>query len=283
LTSGFDAIPSPESFHNRAMGQFDRQQPKFCHAFTRLELAVVLGCVSLLGLLVLPMLGRSHSAAGEAVCMNNLRNLGRAFLVYSDQNKGYVPEEGNLVSTIVATANAYAWYNVAVQPEYPSIKNLYVAGNFPLPGNGSIYSCPAALNPPVGQPSFAWAFFMYGENNRLCVNQSTRTASGQAVQTRFSTIPRPAATIMIGELDDDFAVNSGIPANSGVFAPYVVARHDGFGLSTMCDGSVGTFTTNQFIHANSSAAQEWYSDGNSSTGGYTSWPVYWYPTPTILN
>src|SRR4051812_34385140 len=100
------------------MGRFHRQQPKFRHAFTRLELAVVLACVCLLGLIVLPMLGRSRAAGSEAVCMNNLRNLGRAFLIYSDQNKGYVPEEGVNSSTILATQNTSAWYNVAVLPGY---------------------------------------------------------------------------------------------------------------------------------------------------------------------
>src|SRR4051812_31327175 len=105
------------------MGQFDRQQPKFCHAFTRLELAVVLACLCLLGLIVLPMLGRSRAAGSEAVCMNNLRNLGRAFLVYSDQSRGYVPNEGNIGMTVFNVANATAWYNAAVQPEYPTMKS----------------------------------------------------------------------------------------------------------------------------------------------------------------
>lgn len=267
------------------MGLAKKQQPKSSHAFTRLELAVVLACVCLLGLIVLPMLGRSRAAGSEAVCMNNLRNLGRAFLVYSDQNKGYVPEEGDITRTVLDARNATAWYNAAVLPEYPSMKSLYstgIATNFPVPGNGTVYSCPAAPLPPTGQPSLQWAFFMYAENNWLCVNAGTRTTYGQSVQTRFPTIPKPAATVMLGEVDDNYAVNAGFPSLSGVQAIYATMRHDNFGLFTMCDGSVRALSTNDFLHASSSAAQEWYINGSNSSGGYTSWPAYWWPTPTTL-
>lgn len=260
------------------MGRTDKQQPNSRAAFTRFELAVVLACVCLLGLVVLPMLGRSRAAGSEAVCMNNLRNLGRAFLVYSDQNGGYVPNEGNITVNVISSGNATAWYNAAVLPEYPSMKSLYstaASTNFPVPASPSVYSCPGAAPPPAGQPSVAWAFFMYGENNCLCVNSPSATRP----QTRFPNIPKASVTVMIGEVDDS-TYNSATPSLSGVQAAYTATRHDGFGLFTMCDGSLRALTTNQFVHPLSSAAQEWYVNGADSGQGYTSWPVYWWPTPT---
>ena len=247
-------------------------------AFTRLDLVVVLAIVCVLIVVAFPLLGRSHAAGSEAVCMNNLRNLGRALLIYSDQNNGYVPEEGVANFSIFHSVNTDAWYNLAVQPEYPGMKSLYLAGQFPLPGGNSIHACPAAASPPSGQPSISWAFFMYGENNWLCVNKSTRASLGQAVQTRIATIPHPSVTILMGEVNDDYSQNSGVPALSGVTGPYAAARHNGVGLFTMCDGSVRAFATNDFNHPESSGSQEYFYNGSA-----TSWPCYWWPSPTTPN
>jgi type II secretory pathway pseudopilin PulG len=259
------------------MGTFSNQRPKTNNAFTRLELIVVLACVCLLGLVALPMLGRSHSAGCESVCMNNLRNLGRAMLVYSDQNRSYVPEEGNIGVTVFNVANSDAWYNLAVLPEYPAMKALYLTNNYPLPASGTIYSCPAAQLPVAGQPSIAWAYFMYAENARACVNKGTTPRN----QTRISAVPRPSSTILMAEVnDDDYFANSGVPANSAVLAQYTAARHDGFGIFSMMDGSVRVFSTNDYSHNSTTAAQEWYSNGTDASSGYTSWPCYWWPTST---
>lgn len=247
-------------------------------AFTRLELLVVLSCIGLLSLIALPLLGRSHTVGSEATCMNNLRNLGRAFLIYADQTRGYVPQEGNIGVLISDPLNKDAWYNLAVQPEYPALTNLYGASAFPLPGNGTIYSCPAASAP--FPPNKAFAFFMYGENNFMCVNGGTIANKGLSVQSKFATMPKPASTIMIGEVY--YGTGSSVPSLSGVSPSYTAARHDGFGLFAMCDGSARAFDPNQFNHlgATTSAAAEWYVNGTDASSGLRSPPCYWWPSAT---
>jgi type II secretory pathway pseudopilin PulG len=255
------------------MGNFNKQIASPQAAFTRLELGVVLACVVLLGLVTLPLLGRSHSAASEAVCMNNLRNLGRALLIYSDQNRGFIPEEGNTANLVTDSANADAWYNLAVQPEYPAMTNLYTAQKYPLPGNGTIYSCPSADLPAA--PSKAFAFFMYGENNFACVNKGTRASQGQSIQTRIPLVPKPSRTFLMGEVI--YTTGSLFPAVSGVTPNYTATRHNGFGLFTMFDGSVRALAHSAFRHPGDSvsATAEWYVNGS-----LTSWPCYWWPTST---
>ncbi|MGZ4962243.1 MAG: type II secretion system protein [Limisphaerales bacterium] len=247
-------------------------------AFTRLELVVVLACIGLLSLLALPLLGRSRASASDAVCMNNLRNLGRAMLIYADQTGGFVPEEGISTSLINNSVNSKAWYNAEVQPEYPALTNLYTQQLYPLPGNGTIYSCPASP-PPATSPSKAFAYFMYGENNWLCVNQSTRTTYGQNVQTRFATIPQPSATILLGDND---GTSGSAPAYSGITPNYVAVRHGLFAQFVMCDGSVRAFATNEFNHISTSAAVEWYVNHTDASAGINNWPCYWWPTSTTL-
>jgi competence protein ComGC len=60
-------------------------------AFTRLELAVVVAMLSLLGALTLPLLAATRADSDRAGCFNNLRLLGRAITVWGDDRDGLPP------------------------------------------------------------------------------------------------------------------------------------------------------------------------------------------------
>ncbi len=234
------------------------------HAFTRLELLAVLACLVFLALVQLPSLGKSREGSHEAVCMNNMRQLGVALLMYTEVNHDFVPEEGNIANTIFNAANSDAWYNLGVQGYFPSMASLYLSNNIPLPGTGSIYSCPSA-SPPLFSPSFGTNFFMYGMNNWICVNKSSRAAG--LTQTILSTIPKPRDTVFLTEVDDTAMA---LPAISGATPPYAPSRHLGNGFFTMTDGHVRSARTNEYQHAAGSATVEWS----------TLQTMYWWPTPT---
>ncbi len=61
-------------------------------AFTLIELLVVVGIISLMGTLLLPVLGKARAAAQSAACLSNLRQMGIGMTIYIAENKGRLPD-----------------------------------------------------------------------------------------------------------------------------------------------------------------------------------------------
>src|SRR5688572_25059270 len=55
-------------------------------AFTRIELAVVLGVLSVLILIALPLLANNSARSDQVGCLNNLRQIGIAFQAWGDDH-----------------------------------------------------------------------------------------------------------------------------------------------------------------------------------------------------
>ena len=60
--------------------------------FTLIELLVVIAIIALLLSIVMPGLSKAKQLAAAAVCMSNTSQLGKAYYLYADENKGYLTD-----------------------------------------------------------------------------------------------------------------------------------------------------------------------------------------------
>lgn len=62
------------------------------HAFTLVELLVVIGIIAMLISILLPALNKARAAAQAAQCLSNLKQVNMAFILFANDNKGYLPQ-----------------------------------------------------------------------------------------------------------------------------------------------------------------------------------------------
>src|SRR5687767_7756899 len=75
-----DTIPCPRG------GRMRRK-----HAFTLVELLVVIGIIALLVGILLPALNRARQSANSVWCLSNLRQMGTAMFMYAQAHKDRLP------------------------------------------------------------------------------------------------------------------------------------------------------------------------------------------------
>jgi prepilin-type processing-associated H-X9-DG protein len=138
------------------------------------------------------------------------------------------------------------------------MKDLYILGAKPLPGQNSIFVCPSVRKQPVPAPSLSKGYFMYSFNNRMDPNGTPRFKRNEVIY--------PSDTVTFTENEDEF------PSTSGV---YTTARHNKRANLGFVDGHAAPVHTNDFRRA--------MTEDNGTSEFSTGRKVYWFPYPGAPN
>jgi len=183
------------------------------HAFTLIELLVVIGIIALLMSMLLPAVHRAKQAGMQVKCAAQMRDVGMALLIYSNDNRGwlypvgeYVPPTGGKPGYYKTLGTETEWYPLFPDPSNP---NTYKGRHLRWPNYVDLGKNPKVWNPPIlicpsdDQP---------GEEHTYILNKHLATRVDRLVRAGGSIRGRSTSDIVLmGEKrteSDDYYMGS---------------------------------------------------------------------------
>jgi len=201
----------------------DTRQKRHRHAFTLVEILVVVAIIGILAALLFP-LGKSMMEKGNATkCINNLRQIGGAVGQFMADNDGYLPcSAGYKYGESSGTASfAFSDWQAPLA-YYLNIGRLSPSTSF---SSESGFNDPSAKHP-FNCPACKTTFRTYTANKYA---MGFLPSGNTYPQRRFNSLLRPSQLILIADIE---TVNGNIAQNTRQFdeANYQTAigtRHKG--------------------------------------------------------
>jgi prepilin-type N-terminal cleavage/methylation domain-containing protein/prepilin-type processing-associated H-X9-DG protein len=194
-------------------------------AFTLIEVLVVITIVAVLAALLMPALSAAKERARMVYCMNNLKQLTLANLIYAEDNNRMMCTANDFLTTTPP-----GWL---LGPSVPTVvtnsiliqrRLIHDKALFKCPSDKGIRYDPQAVTPPL---------FSYARNGEVL---GMYPDAASQVSLNVDTVPYPSKTMMLMELHDSHPFNDGSTMRWP--GDWITGRHLGMGGMSFFDGHV---------------------------------------------
>lgn len=223
---------------------------KHRNSFTLIELLVVIAIIAIVAAMLLPALNQAREKARQAVCMNNLKQIGNALTIYSDDySDWFLPARIPVANFWNGNVSPRPWFELLGKyGPYSPCDYRIKCGDGPYIAYGANMRCPSERR--------NFSYSTYAINERL-VGMCTLVPPYPEDSPNYSyrktpTMRQPDIAVWVvdnGSIDN-YGVNYTIPDS------YIAFRHSDFVNVLYVDGHVGTVNRKEWASGSSLYLQQ---------------------------
>jgi prepilin-type N-terminal cleavage/methylation domain-containing protein len=115
-------------------------------AFTLIELLVVIAIIAILAAILFPVFAQAREKARQSACISNLKQIGTAFAIYTQDYDSLLPDRRDLKSTLLGGFRPWTSW-----PPFDPRSGWAAVVLEPYTKNYQIWSCPSVAGTTLGQ------------------------------------------------------------------------------------------------------------------------------------